>query len=142
MSAKIEKLKQRAALWRQKAEQIISSSRTKAEFQAAGLSAKADLLMANEEQRASERADKWQQKGNPDKAEQLLEAGSRIGLAKSTRWNCRADAVLVMAAQAAEMRAGLLRDKAAALEAEAAAEEARVQKAQQDAFNEETRNSR
>lgn len=142
MNAKIEKLKQRAALWRQKAEQLLVAARTKAEFQAAALSAKADALMASEEQRAAERAVRWQEKGKPDKAEQILEAGSRIGLAKSARWNLRADEVRVMAAQAAEMRAGLLRAKAAALEAEAAAEEARVLKAQQDAWNEETRNNR
>lgn len=142
MNAKIEKLKERAQLWRQKADQLISSAMIKAEYQAESLSAKGDMLQEQEEAKGAERSDMWRERNKPFKAEAVLAKSIADGRAKNNQWKLRAEVLLLKAKESSEIRARLLREKADALDREVAHEEARVQRAQQDAFNEETRNNR
>jgi hypothetical protein len=139
MNAKIEKLKQRAALWRQKADQHVASAEAKAEVQSNCLIAKAEELRAQTEARFHIRVNKWE---DAEKIQKINEEGDRAVSEIYQRWTGRARALQVNILKAAELQAGLWRAKAAALEAEAVAEETRVQKIQQEAWAEETRNNR
>jgi hypothetical protein len=138
----IEKLKARAALWQQKADQLVKSVTATATFKADYLKAKGESLFELESVRAAARADKWLDKHQPEKADAAISAGNAAALAKVARWNARADTLIAKETQAAELQARLWRDRAFGLVKEAARLEDEVRAAQERAWQEEVKDNR
>lgn len=122
----IENLKSRAALWSQKADRVLSSAKAKAELKAGQLQAKADMLFEQESTKGANKADKWLEKGRPDRAEMATVLGNSLAFAKAQRWQARAEQLLAREKETAELQAQLLRERAAELLACAADLEAQA----------------